>query len=88
MTWEEIRYHFPHQWLLLEALESHSESGKRIVKQLAIIGTFTDSVVAMKAYAKLHHEAPVRELYVFHTDREQLDIHERNWLGIRGINEN
>jgi len=37
----------------------------------------------MKAYAKLHHDAPARELYVFHTDREQLDIQECHWLGIR-----
>ena len=84
MTWQDIRHHFPHQWLLLEALEAYSEQGKRIVKQLAVISSFEDSIVAMKAYAKLHHEAPMREFYIFHTDREQLDIHERSWLGIRG----
>ncbi len=78
MTWEEIRCHFPHQWLSVEAMEAYSESGKRIVKQLAVINIFSDSVTAMKAYAKLHHEIPAREFFVFHTDREQLDIHERN----------
>lgn len=88
MTWKNIRHHFPHQWLLLEALEAYSEQGKRIVKQLAVISSFSDSIIAMKAYAKLHNEAPMRELYIFHTDREQLDIHERSWLGIRGCNEN
>ena len=35
-------------------------------------------------YIQLHREAPERELYVFHTDRETLDITERRWLGIRG----
>jgi uncharacterized phage protein gp47/JayE len=85
MKWEEIRRHFPHKWLLVEALEAYSEGGKRIVKQFSVINTFADSVAAMKAYAKLHHEIPVRELFVFHTDREQLDITERRWLGIRGI---
>jgi wyosine [tRNA(Phe)-imidazoG37] synthetase (radical SAM superfamily) len=85
MTWKNICHHFPHQWLLLEALEAYSEQGKRIVKQLAVISSFSDSITAMKAYAKLHHEAPMRELYIFHTDREQLDIHERSWLGIRGL---
>lgn len=83
MTWEEIRRHFPHQWLLLEAIEAYSEPGKRIVKQLSVLNTFPDSVAAMKAYAKLHHEMPMREFLVFHTDREQLDIHERTWLGLR-----
>jgi len=85
MKWEEIRRHFPHKWLLVEAMEAYSEGGKRIVKQFSVINTFVDSVAAMKAYAKLHHEIPVRELFVFHTDREQLDITERRWLGIRGI---
>jgi hypothetical protein len=85
MKWEEIRRHFPHKWLLVEALEAYSEGGKRIVKQFSVINTFANSVAAMKAYAKLHHEIPVRELFVFHTDREQLDITERRWLGIRGI---
>jgi hypothetical protein len=84
MTWEEIRRHFPHQWLLLEALEAASTAGQRIITQLAVVSAFPDSKVAMKAYAKLHHDAPARELYVFHTDREQLDIQERHWLGIRG----
>ena len=76
MTWEEIRHHFPHQWLLLEAMEAYSEPGKRIVKQLSVINIFPDSVVAMKAYAKLHHEIPARKFFVFHTVREQLDINE------------
>ncbi len=84
MTWEEIRRQFPHQWLLLEALEAASTAGQRIVTQLVVVSVFPDFKVAMKAYAKLHHDAPARELYVFHTDREQLDIQERHWLGIRG----
>lgn len=84
MTWEEIRRHFPQQWLLVEALEAHSAPGKRIVTQLAVVSVFPNSVMAMKAYAKLHHDTPQRELYVFHTDREQLEIQERHWLGIRG----
>ena len=37
MTWKNIRHHFPHQWLLLEALEAYSEQGKRIVKQLTVL---------------------------------------------------
>ena len=39
----------------------------------------------MKGYMSLHHEEPHRELYVFHTDRQELDILERRWLGIRGV---
>ena len=60
-----------------------SEANKRILEQLAVIATFPDSVTAMKSYQELHRKAPERELYVFHTSRETLDIAERRWLGIR-----
>ena len=84
MQWQEIRKHYPQQWLMVEAIKAHSEASKRIVEQLAVVGTFPDSVAAMKSYTQLHREAPERELYVFHTSRETLDITERTWLGIRG----
>ena len=84
MTWNEICAYYPQQWLLLEAIQAHSTQNQRIIEQLAVLNTFPDSVSAMKHYAQLHREAPQRELYVFHTDREQLNIKERTWLGIRG----
>jgi hypothetical protein len=86
MQWEEIRLHYPHQWLLVEAIKAHSDAGKRIVDQMAVISTFQDSAVALQNYLRFHRESPERELYVLHTDREQLDIRERTWLGLRGYN--
>ncbi len=85
MNWYEIRKHYPRQWLLIEAVRARSEGGKRILEQIAVIGTFSDSVSAMNDYKKLKHESPGRELFVFHTSREELDITERRWLGIRGV---
>ncbi len=83
MKWEEIRTHYPQQWLLVEAIKARSEDSKRILEQLAVIGTFSDSVTALRSYQQLHHEAPERELYVFHASRETLDVTERKWIGIR-----
>ncbi len=85
MRWEEVREHYPHQWLLVEAIQARSAAGKRIVEQLAVVSVFPDSVAAMNSYKRLHRESPQRELYVLHTDRERLDISERHWLGIRGV---
>jgi hypothetical protein len=51
---------------------------------MAVIGTYPDSILAMKRYRHLHQESPERELYVFHTSREELDVKERRWIGIRG----
>jgi hypothetical protein len=86
MQWNDVRKQFPHQWLLIEAIDAHSEDGRRIVDRLAVVENFPDSENssdAMRAYEKLHEQAPERELYVFHSDREELDIRERVWWGIR-----
>ncbi len=83
MQWSEIRRHYPDEWLLIEAIEARSENGQRILDEIAVVASFDDSVAAMKRYTRLHHEAPQRELYVCHTEREELKIRERRWLGIR-----
>ena len=83
MQWQEIRDHYPQQWLLLEAVKAHSEGDQRILDQLAVLDAFLDSATALSAYARIHREKPERELYVFHTSRDTLDIRERQWLGIR-----
>ena len=85
MQWQEIRTQYPQQWLLVEAIKAHSETSKRILEQLSVVAAYLDSTTAMKDYSALHHEAPERELYVFHTSRKTLDIAERKWLGIRAI---
>ena len=85
MKWEEIRRQYRRQWLLVEAIKAHSTAGKRILDDLSVLATFPDSIVAMQQYTELHQQAPKRELYVLHTDKEQLDITERHWLGIRGL---
>ena len=85
MNWHDIRKHYPEQWLLVEAIKAHSEAGKRILEQISVINTYFDSLSAMNGYKILKREAPERELFVFHTSREDLDISERQWLGIRGI---
>jgi len=84
MQWQDIRDHYPQQWVLVEAIQAHSVANQRIIEQLAVVSNFVDSVSAMQNYAQLHHDAPQRELYVFHTSRESLEVTERRWLGIRG----
>ena len=83
MKWTELRSQFPHQWLVVEALDARSELGKRLLQELAVVDRCPDGESAMKAYLKLHRQAPTRELYVLHTDREKLEVTEQDWLGIR-----
>jgi hypothetical protein len=83
MQWKEIRERFPHQWLLVEAVEAHSTEGKRILDDIAVLQSFSDWPTAMEDYKKLHRKDRQRELYVLHTDRERLEIGEIRWLGLR-----
>ncbi len=76
MKWEEIRAHYPMQWLLVEALEAHTEAAERIIEDMAVIESFEDSQQALQGYANLHRTHPQRELYVLHTTREALNITE------------
>jgi len=85
MRWAEIKESYPDQWLILEALEAHSESGLRVLERVAVIATCPDGECAVDAYRKLHEEFPEREFYFIHTSRETLQIEERLWVGIRSI---
>ncbi len=85
MLWQEIRSQYPNTWILVEALKAHSENDKRIIEQLSVIDLFPDAVAAMDSYSKLNCESPQREYYVLHTHREEIEITERRWLGIRGV---
>ena len=40
----------------------------------------------MKRYRELHTKYPQREFYFVNTDRQELDVHERQWVGIRRSN--
>lgn len=83
MQWQEIRERYPHQWLLVEAIDARSSEGQRILEDLAVLETFPDGMSAMNGYRELHRRDPHRELYVLHTDREILEVTETHWLGIR-----
>ncbi len=85
MNWREIRKFYPRQWLLIEAIKARSEGGKRILEEISVINAFPDSISAMMDYKNLKKQTPIRELFVFHTSREELDITERRWIGIRGV---
>lgn len=84
MKWEDVKKKYINQWVLIEALEAHSENEERIIDDISVIDvTGSDSKKALEGYKELHRENNERELYVVHTSREKLDIKEKTWLGIR-----
>ena len=86
MIWLEVQKAYPDQWLVIEALEAHTESNQRLLDRIAVIETCPDGASAMQSYQRLHRDYPLREFYYVHTGREKLDIRERHWIGIRRNN--
>ena len=83
ILWSEVRRAYPDQWLIIEALQAHTEGNHRLLDRLAVVETCADGAAAMQSYRRLHGQYPAREFYFVHTGREQLEIVERQWLGIR-----
>ncbi len=87
MNWPEICTAYPKQWLIIEALEAHTTpKNQRFLDRLAVIETCNDGQTALQRYRYLHQAYPDREFYFVHTSRKTLEIHERQWHGIRSNN--
>ena len=84
MQWSEVRKAYPDQWLVIEALNAYTTPDRRrCLEGIAVIESCSDGNAAMEKYRNLHQQYPHREFYFVHTSREELDIHERQGLGIR-----
>ncbi len=83
MTWNTVRELYKGKWVLIEAIKSHSQSGKRIVEDMSVVGVYDKGNEALKDYAIRHKEDKSRELYVYNTINEKLEIEERVWIGVR-----
>jgi hypothetical protein len=85
MRWQEVRAAHPDQWLVIEALEAHSENDHRVLDRIAVIDVCPDGRATMKRYGEIRRAHPQREFCFVHTSAPELDIEERLWLGIRGL---
>lgn len=75
MKWQDVRELFPDKWVLIEAIEAYTtEDRKRIVEQLSIISAATDFFEVMAMYKQINKHAPQRELFVVHTQNEEVEI--------------
>lgn len=74
MKWPDVRTAYPNRWLVVEAMEAHSDEGQRILDRIAVIETCTDGTAAMQCYNELHRQYPQREFYCVKTSRETLEI--------------
>ena len=83
MQWSDVRPVYPGQWLVIEALEAHSENRRRVLDRIVVVEVCPDGSSALRRYRELSGQHPGRELYFVHTANAELDILERPWVGIR-----
>jgi hypothetical protein len=86
MRWDDLKKTTPHQWVIIEAVDAHTEGDNRIIEDIQLVEVFgEDNNGALRRYVQLHRVHPEKEYYVVHTSRPELNVKERNWTGIRGI---
>lgn len=83
MEWNEVREIHPDQWLIIEAIETHTDDQQRFLDKIAVVERCPDGAAAMKRYRQLHQVHPLREFYFIHTSRKEIDILERHWAGVQ-----
>lgn len=83
MRWPEVRAAHPDQWLVIEALDAHSENDHRALDRIAVIDVCADGPVAMKRCAELRRLHAHREFCFVYTSAVELKIEERLRLGPR-----
>ena len=83
MRWAQVREQYPNHWLIIDALEAHTEGNRRELDQMTVVEICPDGATAYRRYRELHRQHPAREFYFVHTAREKLDIRERHWWGLR-----
>lgn len=59
MRWSEVRAAHPDQWLVIEALDAHSENDHRVFDRIAVIDTCPDGRTTMKRYGELRRQHPL-----------------------------
>ena len=80
MRWPDVRAAHPDQWLVIEALDAHSEDDQRVYDRIAVIDQCVDGRATMKRHAELWRQHPDREFCFVHTSQVELKIEERLWL--------
>jgi hypothetical protein len=83
MTWQQVQSLHPNQWLVIEAIQTRYEPGKRILEEVQVITTCTNGSEARRRCEALRRDEPSNQYYYFHTGREQLEVLEGIRLGVQ-----
>ncbi len=83
MKWGEITELHPGRFVLVEAIKVSSHNRIRQLEDMAVIQDYDNPQEAWSGYKELHKLNPARELYVFHTSRNNVEVVEEFFSGVR-----
>lgn len=84
MKWSQIRDKYPNRWVLVEALSAVSKNHRRLIEEMSVLLDSTETKDVWNAYKEHHLANPERELYLFHTSNDSVEVLEQSFSGIRG----
>jgi hypothetical protein len=83
LKWSEITKIYPNRLVLIEAIKVESHDRVRKIEEMSVVQEYMDSIEAWEGYKAYHKEDPSRELYIFHTSRENIEVIEEFFSGVR-----
>lgn len=69
MKWNEIREKYPNQFVLLKALKSHVEGGKKVIDDVALVKLIENPKEANELLVRSKGDT-----FVFHTSKDELAL--------------
>lgn len=83
MKWKDITELHRDRFVLVEAIKASSNNHVRQLEDMAVIQDYDTPQEAWSGYKELHKIHPTRELYVFHTSRNDVEVVEEFFSGVR-----
>ncbi len=82
MKWAEVRKQYPERIVLIEAIKAFSKNRVRTIEEMTVVEEYADSKEAWIGYKIYHKQYPERELYIFHTGKENIEVIEQYFTGV------
>lgn len=82
MKWDEVRKRYPNSGVLVEISCASSKENKRIITEMIVLEESNSAQVLWNSYKEMHLKFPNKELYIFHTSKNQVEVEEQPFLRI------
>ena len=77
MKWQEARVIYPDRWLVIEALETHTESDRKVkLDEIAVLDICDDGGKVMRLYQSWRQKLRGREILFVHSTNAEPNLYD------------